>query len=79
MSKKSSKSTNVAKKNATKVAKTDDNVKQLVESIKGQRQLKEKEQQLRAARTNFRATEDTLAQLLPDSKCIHEEIEIVVP
>lgn len=156
------------KKNATKVAKTDDNVKQLVETIKGQRQLKEKEQQLRkpateqvedylchntdgykpnhrgrlpwgdeeivvrrhrsytwenfrmpknidpeteaklqdlftqrlfrqqlldnakeasnmaqtqlrAARTNFRATEDTLAQLLPDSKCIHEEIEIVVP
>ena len=41
-------------KKATKVAKTDDNVKQLVESIKGQRQLKEKEQQLRAARTNFR-------------------------
>ena len=167
------KSTKVAtkknvKKNATKVAQTEDNVRRLVEAVKGQRQLKEQEQQvrkpateqvkdylchnsdgykpnhrgrlpwgdeeiivrrhysytwenfrmpknidpeleakledlftqrlfrlqllnnaketasmaqtqLRAARTNFRATEDTLAQLLPDSKCIHEEMEIVVP
>ena len=34
---------------------------------------------LKAARTNFNETEKALAKLLPNSKCIHDELQIAVP
>ena len=34
---------------------------------------------LRAARMNLRTAEDALATLLPDSKCIHDELQIAIP
>lgn len=33
---------------------------------------------LRAAKTNFRASEQALAQLLPNSKCIHDELQLAI-
>ena len=35
--------------------------------------------QLRAARTNFNAAEKALATLLPNSKCIKDELQIAIP
>lgn len=33
---------------------------------------------LRAAQTNYKAAELTLAQLLPNSKCIHDELQLAI-
>ena len=34
---------------------------------------------LRAAKMNYRDSEETLERLLPNSKCIHDELQIAVP
>ena len=33
---------------------------------------------LKAAKTNFKAAETALAELLPDSKCIHDKLQIAI-
>ena len=33
---------------------------------------------LRAAQTNYKASEQILAQLLPNSKCIHDELQLAI-
>ena len=35
--------------------------------------------QLRAARNNFKASEEALARLLPKSECIKDTIQIAIP